>query len=59
MSDEAPHLLTEEVDGILIATLNRPDKRNALNADRGFLNGLGSVVDQARAGIDLACGAIY
>ena len=30
---EAPHLLTEEVDGILIATLNRPDKLNALSAE--------------------------
>jgi enoyl-CoA hydratase/carnithine racemase len=30
MSEE-PHLLTEEQDGILIATLNRPDKLNALS----------------------------
>ncbi len=28
---EEPHLLTEEVDGILVATLNRPDKLNALS----------------------------
>ncbi|HEX7819526.1 MAG TPA: enoyl-CoA hydratase/isomerase family protein [Sphingobium sp.] len=27
----APHLLTEEQDGILIATLNRPEKYNALS----------------------------
>jgi enoyl-CoA hydratase/carnithine racemase len=34
MSDEAPHLLTEETaDGILIATLNRPEKLNALSRD--------------------------
>lgn len=32
MSDE-PHLLTETVDGILVATLNRPDKLNALSGD--------------------------
>jgi enoyl-CoA hydratase/carnithine racemase len=31
MSEE-PHLLTEEQDGVLIATLNRPDKLNALSA---------------------------
>jgi enoyl-CoA hydratase len=28
---EAPHLLVDEQDGILIATLNRPDKLNALS----------------------------
>jgi enoyl-CoA hydratase/carnithine racemase len=31
MSDEAPHLLVDETDGVLIATLNRPDKLNALS----------------------------
>lgn len=31
MTDEAPHLLTEQVDAILVATLNRPDKLNALS----------------------------
>ena len=30
---EAPHLLTEDQDGILVATLNRPDKLNALSAE--------------------------
>jgi enoyl-CoA hydratase/carnithine racemase len=33
MSEEAPHLLTEIVDGILIATLNRPDKLNAISRE--------------------------
>ena len=32
MADE-PHLLTREQDGILIASLNRPDKLNALSAE--------------------------
>lgn len=30
---DAPHLLTETVDGVLIATLNRPDKLNALSGE--------------------------
>ena len=30
---DAPHLLTETVDGVLIATLNRPEKLNALSAE--------------------------
>lgn len=30
---DTPHLLVEEQDGILIATLNRPDKLNALSAE--------------------------
>lgn len=33
MSQEAPHLLVEETDGVLIATLNRPDKLNAITAE--------------------------
>jgi len=32
MADE-PHLLSEEADGILIATLNRPEKLNALSGE--------------------------
>ena len=31
MSEDAPHLLVDETDGILVATLNRPDKLNALS----------------------------
>lgn len=30
---DAPHLLTEDADGVLIATLNRPDKLNALSGE--------------------------
>jgi enoyl-CoA hydratase len=32
MTEEA-HLLTEEIDGVLIATLNRPEKLNALSGE--------------------------
>src|ERR1700755_1853733 len=31
MSEEPPHLLTDEHEGILIATFNRPDKLNAMS----------------------------
>lgn len=30
---ESPHLLTEDADGILIATLNRPEKLNAISRE--------------------------
>jgi len=33
MTEEAPHLLTEETGGILIVTLNRPDKLNAISRE--------------------------
>ena len=32
MTDE-PHLLTEDIDGILVVSLNRPDKLNALSGE--------------------------
>ena len=45
--EEAPHLLTEVVDGaILVATLNRPDKLNAITAKMMRL--LGEAVDRFR-----------
>lgn len=33
MTDSPPHLLVDEQDGILVATLNRPDKLNALSGE--------------------------
>src|ERR1700678_3570535 len=33
MSEEAPHLLAEEDGAILLCTLNRPDKLNALSGE--------------------------
>ncbi len=32
MNSEPPHLLTEAIEGVLVVTLNRPDKLNALSA---------------------------
>jgi enoyl-CoA hydratase len=48
---DAPHLLTEEQDGILIATLNRPDKLNALSAETMTL--LEAAVDRFRDAAEL------
>jgi enoyl-CoA hydratase/carnithine racemase len=46
MTQEAPHLLTEEADGVLIATLNRPDKLNAIS--REMMDGLTEAVLRLR-----------
>jgi enoyl-CoA hydratase/carnithine racemase len=46
MTEEAPHLLTEEADGVLIATLNRPDKLNAIS--REMMDGLTEAVLRLR-----------
>jgi enoyl-CoA hydratase len=48
---DAPHLLTEEQDGVLIATLNRPDKLNALSAETMQL--FDEAVDRFRDSPDL------
>jgi enoyl-CoA hydratase/carnithine racemase len=45
MPDE-PHVLTETVDGVLIATLNRPDKLNALSGETMAL--IDAAVDRFR-----------
>ena len=43
---EEPHLLVSEVDNILIATFNRPDKLNAMSAE--LMRLLGDAVAQYR-----------
>jgi len=43
---EAPHLLLAEDDGILVATLNRPDKLNALSMQ--LMRSLGEAVERFR-----------
>ncbi|RYY94095.1 MAG: enoyl-CoA hydratase/isomerase family protein, partial [Chitinophagaceae bacterium] len=43
---EAPHLLVEERENILIVTFNRPDKLNALTV--AMVRGLGAEVERFR-----------
>jgi enoyl-CoA hydratase len=43
---DAPHLLVRDEDGILIVTLNRPDKLNALSLE--LMRSLGEEVDRFR-----------
>jgi enoyl-CoA hydratase len=54
MSDEA--ILTEERDGILIVTINRPDARNAVNGD--VAGGMAAALDRLDAGDDLRVGVV-
>ena len=44
---EAPHLLIDEQDGILVATLNRPEKLNALSL--ALMRSFSDAVDRFRA----------
>jgi len=46
MSEEAPHLLIDEADGIITAKLNRPDKLNAIS--REMMDGLTEAVMRLR-----------
>jgi enoyl-CoA hydratase/carnithine racemase len=46
MTEEAPHLLVTEEDGILIAKLNRPDKLNALSLQ--LMRSFSDAVDRFR-----------
>ncbi|HYZ29343.1 MAG TPA: crotonase/enoyl-CoA hydratase family protein [Thermoleophilaceae bacterium] len=54
MSDEA--ILTEERDGILIVTINRPDARNAVNGD--VAGGMAAALDRLDADDDLRVGVV-
>jgi enoyl-CoA hydratase len=54
MSDQA--ILTEERDGILIITINRPDARNAVNGD--VANGMAEALDRLDAEDDLRVGIV-
>jgi len=54
MSDEA--ILTEDRDGILVVTINRPDARNSVNGD--VANGMAEALDRLDADDDLRVGVI-
>ena len=54
MSDEP--VLTENRDGVLLITLNRPDARNAVNA--ALAHGLGAALDALDAEPDLTVGVL-
>src|SRR3954465_6820568 len=54
MSDQA--ILTEERDGILIITINRPEARNAVNAD--VANGMAEALDRLDADDHLRVGIV-
>jgi enoyl-CoA hydratase len=54
MSDQA--ILTEDRDGILIITINRPDARNAVNGD--VANGMAEALDRLDAEDDLRVGIV-
>src|ERR1044072_3999384 len=54
MSDQA--IVTEERDGIMIITINRPDARNAVNGD--VANGMAAALDRLDAEDDLRVGIV-
>ena len=54
MTEQA--VLTEQRDRVLIITLNRPDARNAINAD--LANGLKAAIDQLNSDPGLTAGVL-
>src|SRR3954453_7630087 len=54
MTDQA--VLTEDRDGILIITINRPDARNSVNGD--VANGMAEALDRLDAEDDLRVGTV-
>src|SRR6476661_6830207 len=54
MSDQA--ILTEDRDGILVITINRPDARNAVNGD--VANGMAEALDRLDSEDDLRVGIV-
>lgn len=50
---EAPEVLTEVDDGILIVTINRPEAKNAMN--KAAAEGIAAAMDRLEAEADLRC----
>ncbi len=51
MSDDAPQVLTQVEDGVLIVTINRPEARNAMN--KAAAEGIAAAMDRLEAEDDL------
>src|SRR3954451_14825840 len=56
MTDAEQAILTEDRDGILVITINRPDARNAVNGD--VANGMAAALDRLDAEDDLRVGVV-
>src|SRR3954468_10288368 len=56
MTDAEQAILTEDRDGILIITINRPDARNAVNA--AVATGMAAALDRLDAEDDLRVGVV-
>ena len=50
---EAPEVLTEVQDGVLIVTMNRPEAKNAMN--KAQAEGIAAAMDRLEAEGDLRC----
>ncbi|MDQ6605732.1 MAG: crotonase/enoyl-CoA hydratase family protein [Actinomycetota bacterium] len=53
---EAPAVLTERRDRVLVITINRPDQRNAVNA--AVANGISAALDELDADAELTLGVL-
>src|SRR3954468_6507305 len=56
MTDAEQAILTEDRDGILVITINRPDARNSVNGD--VANGMAAALDRLDAENDLRVGVV-
>lgn len=53
---EAPEVLTEVQDGVLIVTMNRPEAKNAMN--KAQAEGISAAMDRLEADSDLRCAVL-